>query len=396
MRGSAVLPRMIAGRNAPSERYAVDLQRIREREFPVTKEWRFFNHAATSPLSRRAAAAMEKQIREHMELGSVGNELWTPEREQTRSLVARFINAAPGEIAFIRNTAEGISFVANGLRWKPGDNIVATNAEYPANMYPWMNLADQGVIVKMAPEKDGRIFLEDLDKAIDTRTRAVAISFVEFSSGFMHDIVTLGRLCRERGVLYIVDVIQGLGAFPVDVQRAQIDVLACGAQKWLLGPRGCGIFYCSRRAMDQIRVSVVGASSVIDEENYLDYNLTVKPDARRFEYGTDNTVGIAGLRGAIELFMEVGPDGIARQILALTDHFCARVTAKGYTLFSSRRPGEKSGIVSFSKKAMESAQIAAQLQAQRFVLSVRDGRLRLAPHFYNTIDEIDALLEALP
>jgi cysteine desulfurase / selenocysteine lyase len=374
----------------------MDLPRICEQEFPVTKEWRFFNHAATSPLSRRAAAAMERQIREHVALGSLGNDIWTPEREQTRALVARFINADPGEIAFIRNTAEGISCVANGLCWKPGDNVVATNAEYPANMYPWMNLAAQGVIVKMAQEKDGRVFLEDIDKAIDSRTRVVAISFVEFSSGFMHDIVTLGHLCRERGVLYIVDVIQGLGAFPVDVQQAQIDVLACGGQKWLLGPRGCGVFYCSRWVLEQIRVTVVGAASVIDEEEYLDYHLTFKPDARRFEYGTDNTAGIAGLRGAIELFLEVGPDNIAQQILTLTDHFCEQLPSKGYTLFSSRRPGEKSGIVSFDKKGMDSAQIAAQLQAQHFVLSVRDGRLRLSPHFYNTIDELDALLEALP
>ena len=374
----------------------MDLQRLREQEFPVTTAWRFFNHAATAPLSKRAAAAMAKQLQEHVALGSVGNAIWTPEREQTRALAARFINADPSEIAFISNTAEGISFVANGLRWQAGDNVVATNAEYPANMYPWMRLVEQGVIIKMAQEHDGRIFLEDIDKAIDTRTRVVAISFVEFSSGFMNDLVALGRLCRERGVLYVVDVIQGLGAFPVDVQQAQIDVLACGGQKWLLGPRGCGIFYCSRRVTDQIRVAVVGASSVIDEENYLDYNLTLKPDATRFEYGTHNTVGIAGLRGAIELFVEVGPEHIARQILALTDHFCERVSAQGYTLFSSRRPGEKSGIVSFYKQGTDSAQIAAQLHAQRFVLSVRDGRLRLSPHFYNTIEEIDALLEALP
>ncbi len=388
---------MSAGSNALLERVrAMDVQRLRAQEFPVTENWRFFNHAATSPLSRRAAAAMEKQIHEQLALGSVGNDIWTPEREQTRALVARFINADPSEIAFIRNTAEGISFVANGLRWRAGDNVVATNAEYPANIYPWLNLAEQGVLVKLIQEKDGRIFLEDLDKAIDTRTRVVAISFVEFSSGFMNDLVTLGQLCRERGVLYVVDVIQGLGGFPVDVQQAQIDVLACGGQKWLLGPRGCGIFYCSRRAMEHIRVTVVGASSVIDEENYLDYNLTFKPDASRFEYGTHNTVGIAGLRGALELFLEVGPENVARQILTLTDHFCERVTDKGYTLFSSRRPGEKSGIVSFYKKGLESARIAAQLQRQHFVLSVRDGRLRLSPHFYNTVEEIDALLEALP
>jgi selenocysteine lyase/cysteine desulfurase len=186
----------------------MDLQRIREQEFPLTKEWCFFTHAATAPLSKRAATAMEKQIWEHRALGSVGHEIWDTEQQQTRALVARLINADPGEVAFIRNTAEGISFV-----------------------------------------------------------------------------------------------IQGLGAFPVDVRQAHIDVLACGGQKWMLGPRGCGICYCSQRVMEQIRVTVIGASSVIDDENYLDYHLSLKPEASRFEYGTPNTVGIAGLRGAIELFL---------------------------------------------------------------------------------------------
>ncbi|MGH8055669.1 MAG: aminotransferase class V-fold PLP-dependent enzyme [Candidatus Entotheonellia bacterium] len=374
----------------------MDLQHLRAQEFPVTREWRFFNHAATSPLSVRAATAMEQHIRAQLAHGSLAADAWTPEREETRALLARFLKADPSEIAFIRNTAEGISFVANGLRWKPGDHVVATNAEYPANMYPWLNLAEQGVSVKMVEEKDGRIFLEDIEKAIDGRTRVLAISFVEFSSGFMNDLIALGRLCREKGVLYVVDAIQGLGGFPVDVRQAHIDVLAAGGQKWLLGPRGCGVFYCSQRMLDQLKVTVVGASSVIDEENYLDYHLTLKPDATRFEYGTPNAIGIVGLRGAVELFLEVGPEPIARQILALTDRFCERVEAKGYTLFSSRRPGEKSGIVSFYKKGADSHQIAAQLQAQRFILSVRDGRLRISPHFYNTTDEIDTLLEALP
>ncbi len=339
---------------------------------------------------------MERLIQEQVAHGSVGGELWTRGRRDARALLAQFLNADPGEIAFVSNTAEGISIVANGLQWKPGDNVVTTNVEYPANMYPWLNLADRGVSVKMAEEKGGRIFLEDIEKAIDSRTRVVAVSFVEFSSGFMHDLVTLGSLCRKAGVLCVVDAIQGLGAFPVDVQRAPIDVLAAGGNKWLLGPRGCGVFYCARRAMDQLTVTVVGGASVMDEENYLDYHLTLKPDATRFEYGTDNSVGIAGLRGAVELFLEVGPENVARQVLALTDHFCEQVEAKGYTIFSSRRPGEKSGIVSFDKPGTDSHRIAAGLQAQRFILSVRGGRLRLSPHFYNTLEEIDALLEALP
>jgi selenocysteine lyase/cysteine desulfurase len=374
---------------------AASISRIRESEFPVIGKWKFFNHAACSPLPKRAALAMEKQIREHGLNGNLGNSGWSRNREDARTLVAKLLNCQREEVAFVGNTADGLSIAANGYKWREGDNVVTTNVEYPANMYPWLNLARRGVAVKTVPERDGRILLEDIVAAIDERTRILSISWVEFASGFRNDLVALGALCRERGVMFVVDAIQALGAFPIDVKAAHIDVLACGGQKWLLGPRGCGLVFCSKNALETLDVSVVGAYSVVDEHNYLDYKLEFKSGATRFEYGTENAVGIAGLHGSLELLLEVGVENIQNRILTLSDRFCEGARVKGYAIVGSSHPGERSGLTFFEKKDENSAEIAARLQEEGFVLSMRAGRLRFAPHFYNTEDEVDALIAAL-
>ena len=380
---------------SPDRTTALDIQRIRDAEFPVVKSWTFFNHAACSPLPARAVQAMQAQVQEQSFHGNLGNPLWSKNRERVRALAARLINAYPDEIALVGNTADGLNIAANGFNWSPGDNVVTTNVEYPANMYPWLNLARRGVQVRAVPERLGRICIDDIKAAIDGRTRMLAISWVEFASGFMNDLTALGALCREHGLLFVVDAIQALGAFPLDVKAARIDVLACGGHKWLLGPRGCGIFYCSREALQKIEVSIAGAYSVVDDHNYLDYNLTFKPDSRRFEHGTENAVGIAGLRSSLELIMEVGREAIRDRIIALTDEFCEKCCAEGYTITSSREEGEASGLVFFERKGEDMEKLAAYLQKERLVLSLRDGRLRFAPHFYNTREEVDALVSAL-
>lgn len=372
-----------------------DVARIRELEFPVINEWRFFNHAACSPLPMRAVNAMKVQVHEHALNGNLGNDRWAKNREDARGLAARLLHCDASEVAFVGNTADGLNIVANGFPWRAGDNVVTTNVEYPANMYPWLKLAAQGVTVKTVPEREGRISFEELAAAIDDNTRVLAISWVEFASGFMNDLNALGQLCKQRGIFFVVDAIQGLGAYPIDVAAAQIDVLACGGQKWLLGPRGCALLYCSQAALEKLDVSVVGAYSVVDEHNYLDYQLEFKSGAARFEYGTENAVGIAGMRASLELLLEVGVTTIQQRIEMLTRRFIAAAQQRGYTIASSQRAGESSGLVFFEKAGVNTAHLAAHLKEQRFVLSMRAGKLRFAPHFYNTEDEVDALASAL-
>jgi selenocysteine lyase/cysteine desulfurase len=373
-----------------------DLARLRETEFPATREWRFFNHAACSPLPARAAEAMHQQIRDHAAKGNLANPIFDKTRNEARAMAARLLHAKAEEIAFVANTAEGINVVANGIRWKAGDNVVTANIEYPANMYPWLNLARHGVAVKAVAARDGRVEIDDLRRAIDSSTRVLALSWVQFASGFRADLAALGAFCRERGVLFVVDAIQGLGALPLDVVASSVDVLAAGGQKWLLGPRGCGLMYCSSETLAKLDVASVGAYSVVDEHNYLHYDLQLKPDARRFEYGTENTAGIAGLHGALELLEEVGLPRITELIFRTTEHACEAVRKKGYVVTSSRREGEWSGLVFFHKPGDDVEATASLLKERRFVLSVRNGQLRIAPHFYNTVDEVDALVEALP
>jgi selenocysteine lyase/cysteine desulfurase len=372
-----------------------DTDGLREREFPITREWRFFNHAACSPLPQRAVRAMERQAREHALSGNLGNPTWQRTRETARVTAAGLMNARPDDIAFVSNTAEGINVVAHGLDWREGDNVVTANVEYPANMYPWLNIVHRGVAVRKVAEKDGRIAIGDVAAAIDARTRVVALSWVEFASGYRNDLVALGELCRQRGVLFVVDAIQGLGALPIDVREANIGVLASGGQKWLLGPRGCGLLYCSPNALDALRIAFVGAYSVVDDHNFLKYDLTLKPSARRFEYGTENAAGIAGLGASLELLAGIGIPAIAARIGELTNYFCDRVRSKGYAIASSREAGETSGLVFFEKRGTDANALGARLQEARFVLSVRDGRLRFAPHVYNTVAEIDDLVSAL-
>src|SRR5262249_42624144 len=188
--------------------------------------------------------------------------------EEVRRQAAQLLNADPLDVAFIKNTSEGIGIVAEGLRWRAGDNVVTAEDEYPANLYPWMNLAERGVELRRVPSRDGRILVDDVRAAIDGRTRIVSLSLVEYASGFRHDLIAVGQLCREKGVLFFVDAIQGLGVLPLDVRQAPIDFLAADGHKWLFGPEGAGLFWIRRDLVEQLHPVGVGWNSVIDSRNF--------------------------------------------------------------------------------------------------------------------------------
>lgn len=372
----------------------MEIDRIREL-FPVTKGYIYMNHAAVSPLPAPVREAMERHLADVSEHGTARWKEWEEAVEGGRALAARLLGCGPDEIAFLKNTSEGIAAVANGLDWQPGDNVVLPAVEFPANVYPWLNLARRGVVVKFVPEVEGRIRCRDILQAIDNRTRVVSISFVQFRSGFRADLKTIGRECRRRGILFCVDAIQGLGALPLDVRDMQIDFLAADGHKWLLGPEGAAIFFCSRQAMPRLNPSEVGWLSVENQWDLLAYKLELKPDARRFECGTLNTVGIRGLVAAMEFLLDVGIERIESRVLELTDLLCAGLERKGYRLLSPRGASEKSGIVSFYPKSEGAFELYRRLIAERIVVSPRERLLRVSPHFYNTEEEIERLLSKL-
>ncbi len=365
-------------------------------EMPITRQYNFMDHAAASPISGRCAAAMRGFVEEAQSHGHARGGLLT-ESKRVRQLAARLLNCHSEEITFAKNTSQGLSFVANGLNFSKGDNIVTSGVEFPANVYPWMNLHSAGVQLRMAPEDNGRIPIDRILSLIDDRTRVLTISAVGFASGFRSDLAALGSACQERGVLFCVDAIQALGCIPMDVRAMKIDFLSAGGHKWLLGPEGTGLFYCRHEMLGLLRPSSVGWLSVKDAMNHGDYRLEFRDDARRFDGGSYNLAGIWGLGASIEWFLEIGVEMVWERVRRLTDRLVDGVRAKGYRVVSSRAPGEESGIVSFVSATHDHNRIVSHLrQEYRTVIAAREGRIRVSPHFYNTEDEIDQLVQHLP
>ena len=373
----------------------MDIAAIRA-EMPVVGQYSFMDHAAVAPISGRAAAALRRFIGEAESHAYARGGLY-PEAKRVRRLAAKLLNCHPEEVTFVKNTSEGLSYVANGLQFSRGDNIVTSGVEFPANVYPWLNLRAQGVQLKMVPEDNGRIPPERVIELIDDRTRLVTISSVQFGSGFRSDLAALGALCQERGVLFCVDAIQSLGCMPIDVRAMKIDFLSADGHKWLLGPEGAGLFYCRHELLGLLRPSNIGWLGVRDAMDFSQYDLEFRDDARRFDGGSYNLAGIWGLGGSLEWLLEIGVEKIWERVNVLTNRLVEGVRAKGYRVVSSREPAEASGIVAFVSDTHDHARIVNHLrQEYRTVVASRVGRIRVSPHFYNTEEEIDQLVEHLP
>jgi selenocysteine lyase/cysteine desulfurase len=364
-------------------------------EFPVTGQWAFLDHAAVAPLPKVAVSALHEYADSLASHGIGAISHWTHRIREVRALAARLLNAAPEEIAFIKNTSEGVSFVAEGFPFQPGDNVVLAAEEYPANQYPWMNQGYRGVEVRSVPSRGHRIDIDDLRKAIDARTRIVSLSFVEFASGFRNDLNAVGAMCRERNILFFVDAIQGLGVYPFDVRQTPVDFLAADSHKWLLGPEGQGIFWIRRELVDRLHCVSVGWNSVVDPLNFGKIDFQLKPGADRWESGALNVAGIAAMGASLQLLLNMGIERIQRRVEELTDYLCELAPNAGFEVFSSRLPGEKSGIVSLRTGQRDPVTLVRQCRQARVIINQRVGRLRVSPHAYNNQHDLDRLLDAL-
>jgi len=364
-------------------------------EMPITRRWAFFDHAAVAPITARAQKAINEWTADMAENGDVMEHRWVQRIEEVRRLAGRLLDADPVDIAFIKNTREGVGIVAEGFPWKPGDNVVTAAEEYPANIYPWMNLASRGVEFRTVPSRDRRIWIDDIGSAIDSRTRLVSLSFVEFASGFRNDLDAVGALCRERGIYFFVDAIQGLGAFPLSVRQTPVDFLAADGHKWLLGTEGAGILYVRRDLVDMLHAVGVGWNSVIGARSFGTIDFRLKPNAGRWESGSLNVGGIAALGASVEMLLEIGIPTIAERVTELTDYLCERAAEIGLEVYSSRRPEDKSGIVSMLVPHADPIQLVRRFKKEGVVINQRAGRLRVSPHFYNTQTEIDRLIDLL-
>ena len=374
------------------------LDEIRQ-QFPITQHYNFMNHAAVAPLSRPAAEALAGFAREVCENAYLKGTYYRA-ADRVRRLAAKLIGATPEEVTFVKNTTEGVHYVANGIQWVSGDNVVSLATEFPANVYPWLNLQSRGVQLRRVQPEGDRVPFDRIAAAIDRRTRVLAVSAVQWDNGFRVDLTRLGELCAERGVLLFVDAIQALGVHPIDVRAMNIDFLSAGAHKWLTGPEGVGIFYCKRELVGHLRPSEPGYMGVKRGFDDVAPELTPEEfhdDARRFDSGVYNLAGICALGASLELLLDVGIEQVQVRVKQLTDLLVEGLRAKGWQVHSPRTASEWSGIVSFSSSHHDLDQLRKHLRREyRIVLALRRGRLRASPHFYNSTDEIRQLIEALP
>jgi cysteine desulfurase / selenocysteine lyase len=361
-------------------------------EFPVTANLAYLNHAAVAPLCKRASDAMIGLSSDACQWGSYHYDQWLACYDGFRVAAARLIGAQPSEIAITKNTSEGIATIQMGINWSSGDKVVAFREEFPANYFPWMKLAEFGVHVEWLSLYDP---LEKIDEAA-RGARLLAISFVNYLSGFRVDLKAIGEICRRHGCFYFVDAIQGLGVFPIDVADMGIDALAADGHKWLLGPEGCALLFVRQGVQDQIEPVEFGWTNIAGYNDYACRDMTLRNDAGRYEPGTLNTIGCYGLRASMELLLEVGVREAGEAVMGSAGRIAAGVQEKGYRLMVDRNESNGSGIVSFQKDGVDSRYLVKQLKDRRVMAAPRQGYVRVSPHFYNSRSDIERLLESLP
>jgi selenocysteine lyase/cysteine desulfurase len=373
----------------------IDVGPIRKAEFPVTEKYIYLNHAGVSPIPARAAEAGARMLFQFRDEGAVRLRQWQEIGQEARGRFARMIGASPEEIAFIKSTSEGISFIAAGFPWKEGDNLVTANVEFPSNVYPWLRLRSRNVEVRMVAAREGRVRKEDLFAACDGKTRLISLSSVEFANGYRNDLPALGEFCQKKGIFFCVDAIQSLGVLPIDVQAYGIDSLSADGHKWLLSPEGIGGFYISKDVMEMVEPVILGWHSVENRFDFENYDFRLSPDARRFEPGSFNTVGLAAFNASLDLLLSVGTDRIWERVRRLTEGAIDSALKRGYEILSPRHPEERSGIVTFRIPGADPHALWKSLLARNAVCSPRAGGIRVSPHFYNTAEEISRFFEML-
>jgi cysteine desulfurase/selenocysteine lyase len=366
-------------------------QRHRD-QFPVCERLIYLNHAAVAPPCKPAADAMRHLAEDASLFGSLHYDEWLATYQGLREAAARLLGSEAAEIAIVKNTSEGIATIAAGIDWKPGDKVVAFVEEFPANYFPWKRLESEGVHVEWLSVTDP---LERIDQAC-RGARLLAISFVQYLSGYRADIASIGEICQRSECLFFVDAIQGLGAFPLDVNHCRIDALAADGHKWLLGPEGCGVLFVRREIQDSIRPVEFGWTNVARYADYASRDMSLRGDAGRYECGTLNTIGCYGLRASIELLLEVGIERISEAVLDLSERIEKGVKQKGYEVMGSRTAASGSGIVTFRKAGMDARHVVGLLRAAGIIAAPRLAWIRTSPHFYISPDEIERMLDALP
>lgn len=374
-------------------------------QLPVTRELAYFDHAAVAPIPAPTALAMNQYVDQALLGGDLHWQDWAAGVERARNCAAKLLGAQPQEIAMMPNTTAGIGVIAEGFPWQPGDNVVVPNNEFPSNLLPWRNLVQRGVRLKSVEVgPDGRLTPEILESQIDARTKLVAISWVGFSSGFRCDLDSISQMVHSHGCQLLVDAIQGLGAFPIDVKKSGIDFLASDGHKWMLGPEGAALLYVDRQHLDRLRPLGVGWNSLASA--CFDPGSTeLKHTTARYEGGSTCMVSMLGLGASLELLLKLGshlPDSsLAQSLLSNVNLLTQELTSAGFQIEVPSDDKNRSGIIGVRWPEADLAGEAIYLRARKHLLSqkvavsVRGGRLRVATHAYNNAQDRQRLVGSL-
>ena len=374
---------------------------LRQTEFPwaARGEAIYLNNASTGPIPERALRAIREFDERRAAPHRLSDDLQFATLARSRELIARLMNADASEIGLAVNTTFGINLAAFSLPLGPGDVVLTPDREFPANVYPWMQLArTRGVIYRRIPTCDGGVDEDALRRELeDPAVRAVSVSWVAFASGYTVDLEAIGRACHARGAYFVVDAIQGLGPLTLDVHAAHIDVLACGAQKWLLSPWGSGFVYVRRDLIAELEPNVVSWMAVKGSDDFrrlVDYDLAWRDDARRFEFITLPFQDFAGMNASLDLIHELGPSAIAHHTAALADIIVLWAAGqRDVELVTPSIPRHRAGIVSL--RMPNASAVSARLKKGGVSHSLREGAIRLSPYFYNTREEIRRTLQLI-
>jgi len=366
-------------------------------EFNLDENVIYLNHAAVAPWPVRTEKAVNAFCRENVTIGSKKYAHWLTVENRLKNQLAQLINAASvDEIALVKNTSEALSFVAYGLDWTTGDKVVTSDEEFPSNMIPWESLANQGVQVNKVHLKDADDPTAALISQLDDQTKLLTISSVQYASGLRVDLERLGHACQDKGILFCIDAIQSIGAFPVDVQKYNADFMMADGHKWMLGPEGLGVFYCRQSAINKLKLTQYGWHMVEEMGNYDNPEWTTASSARRFECGSPNMLSIHALSASISLLLDIGMDTVSREVIKRGQYVIEKVLQNPSLELLTNPDNEGNNIIVFKSKNGSTDSLFDDLTARQVVCAKRGGGIRFSPHFYTPFEVIDrafALIE---
>ncbi|MBI5730697.1 MAG: aminotransferase class V-fold PLP-dependent enzyme [Ignavibacteriales bacterium] len=354
----------------------------------------YFNHAALGPWSTLVLDRIKEYMNERSGLKVMNYESFIKWNFSAKEKLAKLLGTSTSRLSWADNVANSMSIIAQGLDWKSGDRIILNDIEFPSNVYPFLNLKKHGVEIDFAKSRNGIVDIEDIEKLIIPKTKLISISMVQFLSGYKADIDAIGELCKQKGIIFCVDAIQAVGAVQIDLKNSPIDFLTGGTQKWLMSSQGLSYFYVTEELQNKIDQKNVGWTSVEDPWNLLDYNLTLRSNAERFQTGTLNALGIAIFDAALKMFKQSKDENFELRVLENTNYFINKLSDIGIEpLLKNISNKHLAGIVTFQHD--KSKEIFSELEKRKIYGAVREGMIRFSPHFYNTKDEIDRVVNEL-